>query len=101
MAEPIVRRSYDFGTSMLCPWDEEGLSLVRTLDSDSASRGRKRAIFCGVCRELVQQQRQAGNHGRIDFQVASGDGEFCSVRVARNIVGCRYCLNERMERGRF
>jgi hypothetical protein len=76
IAKPVISRRYDFGTSTLCPGDEEGLSLVRTLDSDPPSRRRERAIFCGVCGELVQQQRQAGNHGRIDFHVASGDGEF-------------------------
>jgi hypothetical protein len=76
ITKPLVRRRYDFGSSALCPGNEEGLSLVHTLDSDSPGRSRKRAIFCGVCRELVQQQRQAGNHGRIDFHIASGDGEF-------------------------
>jgi len=32
------------------------------MDLDSPGRSRKRAIFCGVCRKLVEQQGEAGNH---------------------------------------
>ena len=74
IAEPVVTRwRYDYGSSMLCPDDDEGLSVVRTLNSDSPGRSRKRAIFCSVCRELVKQQREAGNRGPRDLHVASGD----------------------------
>src|ERR1700722_14330478 len=73
ITKPGVGRLFDFGASPLCPGNEESLSVVRTLDSDSPGRSRKRAIFCGVCREFVKQQRKAGNHGPRDIHVASGD----------------------------
>ena len=74
IAEPVITRwSYDCGATALCPDSDESLSVVRTLDSDSPGRSRKRAIFCGVCREFVKQQRKAGNHGPRDIHVASGD----------------------------
>jgi hypothetical protein len=74
IAEPVITRwSYDFGSSTLCPGNEKGFSVVRTLDSDSPGRSRKRAIFCGVCREFVKQQRKAGNDGPGDLHVASSD----------------------------
>jgi hypothetical protein len=74
IAEPVVTRwRYDFGSSALCPGNDEGLSVVRTVDLNSPGHSRKRAMFCGVCRELVKEQRKAGNHRPRNLHVASSD----------------------------
>jgi hypothetical protein len=73
-AEPVVTHwRCDFGPSALCPGNDEGLSVVRALDLDSPGHSRKRTMFGGVCRELVEQQRKAGNHRPRNLDVTSRD----------------------------
>jgi hypothetical protein len=47
IAEPVVtrRRRYDIRTSALCPGNNDGFSMVRTMDLDTPGRSRERAIL--------------------------------------------------------
>ena len=55
IAEPVITRwRYDFGSSVFRPSDDDCSALVCAVDVDLPSSSGKRAIFCGICRELVE-----------------------------------------------